>query len=86
MFWKDLVLTKFKNGFRILNEKNLDDKFFVIDDVKLNIGDEFRVGPNGYFEHIGNPNKLIENFSPWLQIFFIIIFIFKILRFSKTKN
>jgi hypothetical protein len=62
MFWKDLVLTKFKNGFRILNEKNLDDKFFVIDDVKLNIGDEFRVGPNGYFEHIGNPNKLIENF------------------------
>ena len=61
MFWKDLVLTKFKNGFRILNEKNLDDKFFVIDDVKLNIGDEFRVGPNGYFEHIGNPNKLIEN-------------------------
>ena len=62
MFWKDLVLTKFRNGFRILNEKNLDDKFFVIDDVKLNIGDEFRVGPNGYFEHIGNPNKLIENF------------------------
>ena len=60
--WKDLVLTKFSNGFRILNGKNTEDKFFVIDDVKLNIGDEFRVGPNGYFEHIGNPNKLIENF------------------------
>ena len=63
MFWKGLALTKFKNGFRILNEKNLDDKFFVIDDVELNIGDEFRVGPNGYFEHIGNPNELIKNFE-----------------------
>lgn len=41
---------KFKNGFRILN--NDDDKFFVIDDVKLNIGDIYRVGPNGYFELI----------------------------------
>jgi len=52
MLWKDLVLSKFSNGFRILNGKNTDDKFFVIDDVKLKIGDEFRVGPNGYFEQI----------------------------------
>jgi hypothetical protein len=50
MLWKDLLLMKFKNGFRILN--NDDDKFFVIDDVKLNIGDIYRVGPNGYFELI----------------------------------
>ena len=35
-----LVLTKFENGFRILNGKNTDDKFFVIDDVKLEIGDD----------------------------------------------
>jgi hypothetical protein len=55
MLWKDLVFTKFENGFRILNGKNTEDKFFVIDEVKLKIGDEFRVGPNGYFEHIGNP-------------------------------
>ena len=55
MLWKDLVLSKFSNGFRILNGKNTEDKFFVIDDVELKIGDEFRVGPNGYFEHIGNP-------------------------------
>lgn len=54
MIFKNLVLSKFDNGFRILNEKNLDDKFFVIDDVKLEIGDEFRVGPNGYFEFTGN--------------------------------
>ena len=50
IYGRDLVLTKFENGFRILNGKNTDDKFFVIDDVKLEIGDEFRVGPNGYFE------------------------------------
>mgnify|MGYP000131112147 CR=1 FL=1 len=55
MLWKNLVLSKFSNGFRILNGKNTDDKFFVIDDVELKIGDEFRVGANGYFEHIGNP-------------------------------
>ena len=55
MLWKDLVLSKFSDGFRILNGKNTDDKFFVIDDVELKIGDVFRVGPNGYFEHIGNP-------------------------------
>ena len=55
MLWKNLVLSKFSNRFRILNGKNTDDKFFVIDDVELKIGDEFRVGANGYFEHIGNP-------------------------------
>ena len=55
MLWKNLVLSKFSNVFRILNGKNTDDKFFVIDDVELKIGDEFRVGANGYFEHIGNP-------------------------------
>ena len=55
MLWKNLVLSKFSNGFRILNGKNTDDKFFVIDDVELKIGDEFRVGANGYFEHICNP-------------------------------
>ena len=52
MLWKDLLLMKFQNGFRILNNKDTEDKFFVIDDVKLNIGDVYRVGPNGYFELI----------------------------------
>jgi len=57
MLWKNLLLMKFENGFRILSEKNTEDKHFVIDDVEVNIGDEFRVGPNGYFEFIGNPSK-----------------------------
>ena len=57
MLWKNLLLMKFGNGFRILSEKNTEDKHFVIDDVEVNIGDEFRVGPNGYFEFIGNPSK-----------------------------
>ena len=48
---------KFENGFRILNNKDSDDKFFVIDDVKLEIGDVYRVGPNGYFEFIENTTK-----------------------------
>lgn len=53
MMWKDLLLMKFQNGFRILKDNNPDDKFFVIDDVELKIGDTYRVGPNGYFELIG---------------------------------
>ena len=54
MIWKDLILMKFKNGFRISNNKDPEDNFFIIDDVEVKIGDVFRVGPNGYFEHIGN--------------------------------
>ena len=47
------MLLKFENkGFRILAEKDPDDKFFVVDDIELNIGNEYRVGPNGYFELI----------------------------------
>lgn len=60
MIWKNLLLMKFENGFRILNEKDDDDKFFVIDDVQLEIGDEFRLGPNGYFERIGNIQKEMQ--------------------------
>jgi len=54
MLWKDLLLMKFKNGFRILNNNDAENKFFVIDDIELEVGDVYRVGPNGYFEHIGN--------------------------------
>jgi hypothetical protein len=54
MLWKDLLLMKFKNGFRITSAKDPDDKFFVIDDVKIQIGDLYQVGPNGYFEKIGS--------------------------------
>ena len=49
---------KFQNGFRILTNKNPDDKFFIIDDVELQIGDVYRVGPNGYFEKIGAENVM----------------------------
>lgn len=56
MLWKDLLLMKFQNGFRILTNKDPDDKFFVIDDVELQIGDIYKVGPNGYFEKIGTEN------------------------------
>jgi hypothetical protein len=52
MLWKDLLLMKFENGFRILSNENPDDKFFVIDEVELKIGDVYRIGPNGYFERI----------------------------------
>lgn len=53
---------KFDNGFRILKESKQDDKFYVIDNMKFNIGDEFRIGPNGYFEYIGNPTEIMNKF------------------------
>jgi hypothetical protein len=59
MLHQNLVLHKFENGFRILPQKDLENKFFVIDDVQIEIGSEFRVGPNGYFEYIGNPSAEI---------------------------
>ena len=62
MLHKNLVLHKFENGFRVLPQADLDNKFFVLDEVELEIGAEFRVGPNGYFEYIGNPTKLVEDF------------------------
>ena len=62
MLWKDLLLMKFENGFRIMPDNGNEEKFFVIDDVQIEIGDEFRVGPNGYFEKIGNPTKIASNF------------------------
>jgi hypothetical protein len=52
MLWKDLLLIKFENGFRILSNKEPDDKFFIIDEVELKIGEVYRIGPNGYFERI----------------------------------
>jgi len=48
----ELLLMRFKDGFRILADKDPDDKFFIIDDVQFAIGDVFRLGPNGYFEKI----------------------------------
>lgn len=39
-------------GFRIVTEETPDDKFFVIDDVDLNIGDIYRISPTGFFELI----------------------------------
>lgn len=61
MMWKNLLLMKFENGFRILKDKDPDDKFFVIDDVELEIGDVYRVGPNGYFEKIGNTDNVLTD-------------------------
>ena len=51
---------KFENGFRIMPDNKEDDKFFVLDECQLEIGDEYRVGPNGYFEKIGNHIKDLQ--------------------------
>ena len=39
MLWKNLLLIKFKNGFRVMPDNKEEKKFFVLDDVELEIGD-----------------------------------------------
>jgi hypothetical protein len=51
---RNVKLMKFENGFRLYDEENPEDKFFILDEEEFKIGDEFRVGPNGYFEYVGN--------------------------------
>ena len=54
---KGLILQNFnRNGFRILSESEPDNKFFVIDECDIRIGDVYEVGPNGYFELKGRIN------------------------------
>ena len=50
MLWKDLLITKFENGFRVLKKSDPADKFFVIDEVDIEVGSYYRVGPTRYFE------------------------------------
>ena len=55
---KGLILQNFnRNGFRIVKESEPDNKFFVIDECNIQIGDVYEVGPNGYFELKGSRNE-----------------------------
>jgi hypothetical protein len=48
---KGLILQNFnRNGFKIVKESDPDNKFFVIDECDIQIGDVYEVAPNGYFE------------------------------------
>ena len=51
---KDTLVQQFPDGFRILKESSPDDKFLVIDEFDIQPGSLYRVGPNGYFEYVGN--------------------------------
>jgi|TARA_B110000908_G_scaffold142340_1_gene170490 hypothetical protein len=61
MYYKDYDLMKFDNGFRVVKKDNPDDKFHMIDEGLLKIGDTFIVGPSGYFEHRGNIMDAFED-------------------------
>jgi len=51
---KNTLVQQFPDGFRILKESDPDDKFLVVDELDLKPGSTYRVGPNGFFEYIGN--------------------------------
>lgn len=51
---KDLMMNTFDNGFRIVKESDENDKHWILDETDVKTGDVYEVGPNGYFEKIGN--------------------------------
>lgn len=54
---KGLILQNFtRNGFRVVEEANPDNKHFIIDECDIKIGDVYEVGPNGFFELKGRRN------------------------------
>jgi hypothetical protein len=48
------MMNTFDNGFRIVKESDEDHKHWILDEMDIQYGDQFEVGPNGYFEKIGN--------------------------------
>ena len=52
-------------GFKIVKESDPDNKFFVIDECDIQIGDVYEVAPNGYFELKGrrDANGMIIKFN-----------------------
>jgi|TARA_B110000240_G_scaffold192880_1_gene237805 hypothetical protein len=54
----NLMLMKFDNGFRMYKNNDADNKHWVLDEIALEVGDTFKVGPSGYFEFQGNEEKI----------------------------
>ena len=54
----DLILNTFDNGFRIVKTSDEDYKHWMLDELNIQIGDVYQVGPNGYFELIKRRDEL----------------------------
>lgn len=54
----NLILNTFDNGFRIVKSSDEDYKHWIIDELNIQIGDVYQVGPNGYFELIKRRDEL----------------------------
>jgi hypothetical protein len=55
---KDLAVSTFDNGFRIIKTQDEDDKHWILDETDIQIGDIYEVGPNGYFELVQRRNEI----------------------------
>lgn len=62
MIDRDLLMIKFPDGgFRLEKQDDPDNKFWMIDEDKVKIGDTFVVMANGYFSYNGNIVDDINN-------------------------
>jgi hypothetical protein len=64
------MMNTFDNGFRIVKESDEDHKHWILDEMDIQYGDLFEVGPNGYFEKIGNrfqDSRIRENWENRFQ-------------------
>lgn len=60
MYLKDYDIMKFNDGFRLVNKNDPDNKFLPMDEGLFKPGDVFRVGYNGWLQHVGNDFDEIE--------------------------
>lgn len=54
----NLILNTFDNGFRIVKSSDEDYKHWIVDELNIQVGDVYQVGPNGYFELIKRRDEL----------------------------
>tara|TARA_R110000782_G_scaffold30559_1_gene76057 strand:+ start:116 stop:334 length:219 start_codon:yes stop_codon:yes gene_type:complete len=54
MYLKDYDIIKINDGFRLVNKADPDNKFDPMDEGLFKPGDVFRVGYNGWLEHVNN--------------------------------
>lgn len=54
MYLKDYDIIKINDGFRLVSKADPDNKFDPMDEGLFKPGDVFRVGYNGWLEHVNN--------------------------------
>lgn len=53
----NLMINQFDNGFRLVKHEDENNKHWILDELDVEVGDVYEVGPNGYFELVSRRDK-----------------------------